>query len=179
MFTRSCTSGMIPSRRAIVASMLRKLSFFLPFLPVDRRELGTVLRCLVQQQLPLSVQERLRSALGRAKFRRRIGSARKRCVEPRSIETCRHEIALEAIPLCAIDCRIQFDKRIAFLDELPIAHVDRVDDANLKRLDDLRSPTGDDLPRRRRNDIDLAEACPSDREHEDHDHRRPDRTSYR
>src|SRR5262249_56849838 len=78
----------------------------------------------------------------------------------------RDEIAAQMVALGLVHGRIELDQHLAGLDALPIAHMDRAHHSGLERLDDLGAPAGDDLSRCRRNDVDLAERRPYERQAE-------------
>ncbi len=67
---------------------------------------------------------------------------------------------------------IELDQQVAGLDRLAVAHMDGLDHPGLERLDHLVAAMDDDLARRGRHDVDLAEKRPrqADAEYQD-DHR--------
>ena len=65
------------------------------------------------------------------------------------------------LPLGLVDGGIEFDQHLARFDALAVTDPDGTYHAGLERLDHLGAAAGDDLSRRRGDDIDLAERRPS------------------
>ncbi len=80
----------------------------------------------------------------------------------RRFEPGLRQITLLVTKFCLGHRRIEFDEDLTSLDALSVPHVDRANDANLQRLNDLGTIARNDPARRRGDDIDLAETCPSE-----------------
>jgi hypothetical protein len=139
----------------------RPLSLALRPLPVEGGKLGALLAGLVEQQLPLGRQQPRRRDVGRIKGGERIAVGERR-TEPRHIEPCRDEFALQMAQLGVIDCRVELDQHIARFDPLAVTDMDVADDPGLERLDDLAAAGRDDRALRRGDHVNLAEARPGE-----------------
>ena len=114
--------------------------------------------------------------LCRARWGFQLGTACQRLM-PCRLEPRRHQRLALARRIGA-GCgrgRFELDQHLAGTDGLPIRHEDALDDAHLGRLDQLGSVRRDDLARRDRHEIDLADARPADGEAK----RRDDRPEHR
>src|SRR5260370_36629009 len=69
---------------------------------------------------------------------------------------------------------IEFDENVTNLDALPVVNMNRSTHADFERLDDLGAAAGNDLAWRRCHNIDRSQACPSQRDTEEVNDRRPD-----
>src|SRR4029077_15316106 len=74
---------------------------------------------------------------------------------------------------------IEFNENVTNLDALPVVNVNRSDHADFERLDDLGAAAGNDLAWRRCHNIDRSQACPSQRDTEEGNDRRPNRAPDR
>jgi hypothetical protein len=99
--------------------------------------------------------------------------------QPRDVELGCKEIALLALLVGFRHRRVELDQDVAGLDTLSVANLDGADNARLERLDQLCAPTRHDLAGRGGDDIDATERRPSQRDAEERDDTRPDRTPDR
>src|SRR6516162_5109363 len=143
----------------------------LAMLAVARGELGAVLADLVQQVLSVHGDLRGARAVRRVKLRLRVASLAQRCAQPCDVQLGAGEVALDMLPFRHGYRRVELDEDIAGFDALAVADVDSAHNSRLERLDDLGPPGGNDLARRRGDDVDFAQARPGKGDAEEGDDR--------
>ena len=95
------------------------------------------------------------------------------------IELARNQILRDMLALGLGHRAVEFDQNLAGRDLVAVLHMDRRYDSGLQRLNGLGAPGRNDLAGCRRDDVDMAENRPCDREHEKQDDRRADRPAGR
>src|SRR5262249_47339513 len=124
----------------------RALSFLLSLLTLQRLELGSMLRDLVQQESFVggdSLEARTRRRVKLGERIEVLGDRGERSVEPGDVKLRGDEIVSQLSALGLIHGGVELDQRIPGLYLLPIADVDRPNHAGFKRLDHLGSSTRD------------------------------------
>ena len=136
------------------------LCLLLRLLTVECGQFGTMFRGLIDQELPLHRNQRWACLTRRIKVGKRIAAIRERCSHACSVKPRRDEVAPQMITFGFVHRWVEFDQNIAGFD-VSVTDVDGAHDPGLKGLHDLGAVTRDDLARRGGDDINLAQAGPS------------------
>ena len=96
----------------------------------------------------------------------RIVTVAQRRAQSCNIQLRGDEIASDMLLLRRRHRRIELDQHVTRLDALPVANVNGAYDAGLEGLYQLDAAARDDLAGRGRDDIDMPEGCPDQRQAE-------------
>ena len=135
-------------------------------LAIERGELGPVFLGLLGQELPLHGDEGWTRPRRRMKLAFGISALAQRGAQSRDVQLRRNEIIPDVLLLRRRHGGIEFNEDVARLDALPIVDVNGAHDAGLERLYQLDTAAGHDFAGCGRDDIDMPEACPDQRQAE-------------